>query len=237
MTTNAFDQPIGPALPDFTPPARLEATTLEGRFATLTPLDIEAHGGALFEGLGRKEHASQWTYMMAAPEAFTREAFEAYLRKKTADPDHVAFTVLHNQSNTPAGLCALIRHRPQHASVEIGHVIFDPSHQRTALTTETIYLLLGYAFDSGYRRVEWKCDALNERSVRAARRLGFTFEGVFRNDIVYKGRSRDTAWFSITDGEWVRIKTAFVAWLEPGNFDASGVAISGLRLPATDSSA
>lgn len=232
-SVNDYGQPIGPALPGFTPRPRLTPTTIGGTHVTLSPMDPDAHAGPLHAALGGPEHAHQWTYMMSAPSDHTADACEAYLRQKAADPEHSGFAITHNGTGSFAGLCALIRHRPEHGSVEVGHIIIAPEFQRSAVLTNTVYLLAKHAFDRGYRRFEWKCDALNERSMRAAHRLGFRYEGTFRNDLVYKGRSRDTAWFSITDADWARLEPAYLDWLDPGNFDATGAPRSRL-MPSAD---
>lgn len=225
---NTHNQPIGPPLPRFTPRPRLVPTTLEGTHVTLNPLAIE-HAAQLNAALGSPEHDYQWTYMMSAPLGNKLDDYTSYITAKLNDPAFAGFAITHNESNTFAGSCALIRHRPEHGSVEAGHIIIAPNHQRSPVLTNAVYLLAKHAFDNGYRRFEWKCDALNERSVRAAKRLGFRYEGTFRNDLVYKGRSRDTAWFSITDEEWQTISVAFEAWLAPSNFDSTGNVLTKLN--------
>ena len=220
--TNSFNQPIGPALPDFVAPPRLTPTTIEGTHASLVPIEVEEHSLPLYEVLGTPEHEAMWTYMMKAPAPFTPNGFDGYLRDKLDNPDYENFTILHTESGAPAGMCAFIRHRPEHGSVEIGHVIVAPAYRRTPLLTNAIYLMLKHAFDAGYRRVEWKCDAINERSMAAALRLGFTYEGIFRNDVVYKGRSRDTAWFSIANEQWPDIDSGYRAWFERVAASGSG---------------
>lgn len=226
--SNQHNQPIGPPLPNFTPCPPLTPTTLQGTHVTLTPLTLD-HAEPLHAALGSPEHDHQWTYMMSAPAGNALEHYTDYLNAKLNDPDFAGFAITHNKSNTFAGSCALIRHRPNHGSVEVGHIIITPNHQRSPVLTNAVYLLAKHAFDNNYRRFEWKCDALNERSMRAAKRLGFQYEGTFRNDLVYKRRSRDTAWFSITDAEWPDIQSAFDTWLDPANFNDQGAPKSKLN--------
>src|SRR6185436_15486633 len=142
------------------------------------------------------------------------------------------FTILHEATGTPAGYCSLMRIEPAHRVIEVGNILYLPSLQRTAGATEAMYLLARYVFDTlGYRRYEWKCNALNHPSRAAALRLGFTFEGVFRQHMIVKGRNRDTAWYSMLDSEWPALKTRFERWLSPGNFDDGG----RQRMPLGDS--
>jgi RimJ/RimL family protein N-acetyltransferase len=148
-------------------------------------------------------------------------------RQDSADP--LFFAVVDAASGRAAGVASYLRIDPVNGVIEVGHLAFAPQLQRTRVATEAMYLMMKHAFSLGYRRYEWKCDALNAPSRRAAERLGFTFEGVFRQAIVYKGRSRDTAWFSVIDSEWPVLETAFLAWLDPDNFDADGRQRRSLR--------
>jgi RimJ/RimL family protein N-acetyltransferase len=150
------------------------------------------------------------------------DEWRSRLKSYAASPDPLFFT-LFDENGHPAGICAYLRIAPEHGSIEVGHIHLSTQLQHTRAATEIQYLLMRYAFDDlGYRRYEWKCDALNAPSRRAALRLGFRFEGIFLNAIVYKQRSRDTAWFSITDDEWPKVRHAFEAWLAPENFDDEG---------------
>jgi len=169
-----------------------------------------------------------WTYMMAGP--FAEEAeYLAHLASliESADPKH--YTVIDRSSSRPVGTLALMRIDPASGVIEVGHVAFSPLLQRQRAATEAQFLMMSYVFDTlGYRRYEWKCDALNAPSRRAAERLGFRFEGVFRQAMVYKGRSRDTAWYAVIDRDWPLLRAAFRAWLDPANFDAEGRQRHGL---------
>ena len=200
-------------------PARTE---LAGRQVSLRPLDPRHHAAPLFEAAhGEPADPRLWSYMGYGPFADVA-AFEAWLWRQATVLDPVFYAVV-PAGAAPAGLASYLRLAPADGTIEIGHLLFTPRLQRTIAASETIYLLLAYAFDRlGYRRVEWKCDALNARSRRAAERFGFTFEGVFRQAMVVKGRNRDTAWFAMVDGDWPRHRAAFEAWLAPANRDEAG---------------
>jgi len=163
-----------------------------------------------------------WTYLFdERPER--EEDFDSYLTQLASSEDPLHFAIIESRSKSALGTAALARIEPVHGSIEVGGITFAPRLQRTAAGTESMYLLMRLAFDElGYRRYEWKCDSLNAPSRAAADRYGFTFEGIFRNAVVYKGRSRDTAWYAITDQEWPRVRSAFEAWLDPANFDEHG---------------
>jgi RimJ/RimL family protein N-acetyltransferase len=163
-----------------------------------------------------------WTYLFTQRPASAPE-FHTYLTKLERSEDPLHFAIVEAQSGQAVGTAALMRIEPVHGVIEVGSITFSPRLKQTRAATESMYLLMHRAFDElGYRRYEWKCDSLNAPSRAAALRYGFTFEGIFRNALVYKGRSRDTAWYSITDGEWPRVRAAFEAWLDPANFDAGG---------------
>ncbi|HZT97268.1 MAG TPA: GNAT family protein [Chloroflexota bacterium] len=200
-------------------PARL---TLTGSLVTLRPIDLNTDSRPLFESShdGRDPHL--WEYLFHGP--FPSEAeFRRYLTGLAASTDDIFFTVVERSTSRPSGICSYLRMVPAHGVIEIGHIWFVPALQRTPQATEAIYLLARHVFDDlGYRRLEWKCDARNVRSRRAAERFGFHFEGIFRQHMVVKGRNRDTAWFGMTDGDWAAVKQAFEEWLRPENFDSSG---------------
>jgi len=160
-----------------------------------------------------------WTYLFGGPFASAAE-FRLWLEPRERSEDPLFFAIVDARSNQAAGLAAYLRIDPPHGVIEVGHLAFSPLLQRTAAATEAMFLMMKNVFELGYRRYEWKCDALNAASRRAAERLGFRFEGVFRQAAVYKGRNRDTAWYSITDGEWPFRKQALERWLDPTNFDA-----------------
>jgi RimJ/RimL family protein N-acetyltransferase len=182
-------------------------------------LNSARHGPALWDAF--KGRDDLWTYSSQGPFADAGD-FNTWLAQRAVLDDPFYFTIL-NRHGRALGVATLMEIRPAMRVVEVGHIVFGPALQRTALATESQYLLARHAFEAlGYRRYEWKCDALNAASRRAAERLGFTFEGIFRQHMILKGRSRDTAWYSILDGEWPRIRAAFEQWLMPGNFDESG---------------
>ena len=187
----------------------------------LEPLDPARHGDDLFEA--SRDADATWYYLPYGPFA-GKEEFLAWLRERAPLDDPLAFTIIDRKVGAARGIETLMSIEPEHGSIEIGHIWLSPAIQRTRQATEAIYLLSRYAFDElGNRRYEWKCDAANAPSRRAAERYGFTFEGVFRQHRVVKGRNRDTAWYSITDSEWPSRRAAFEAWLAPDNFDAAGM--------------
>jgi RimJ/RimL family protein N-acetyltransferase len=205
-------------------PARVpNREPLAGVTVRLEPLDPARHARALFEASHDAEAGeSLFRYLPYGPFAGFDE-FKAWLEQCAASKDPLFFAIIDLESDSPRGMASFMRMAPEHGVIEIGHIWFAPSLQRTRSATEAIYLMARHAFDGlGYRRLEWKCDALNEPSRRAAERFGFTFEGVFRQHLVVKDRNRDSAWFSILDGEWPVIRAGFEAWLAPDNFDADG---------------
>ena len=220
MTANEEDQSLGPRV-DARAAPRPERVTRKGRFVTLAPLTLE-HAEALFQyshGPGRDE---VWTYLFNGP--FKDEAeFAADIEVKAKAADPLYFVVLDVRDGRPLGYQSLMRIDPANRAIEVGGIMYTPLLQRTAGATEAQYLFAKYVFDDlGYRRYEWKCNDRNAPSKRAALRLGFTFEGVFRQHMIVKSRSRDTAWFSMLDSEWPARRAAFEQWLAPGNFDAEG---------------
>ena len=200
------------------PPARTE---LRGRYVAMRPLDAGADVSALHEASAGAPET--WTYLGYGP--FEAEsALLRLLRHFEPLEDPLFFTFCPLPEERPSGVASYLRIEPEHGVIEIGHIWLGTQLQRTTAATEGIYLLAANAFDAlGYRRLEWKCDARNERSRRAAERFGFTFEGVFRKHMVVKDRNRDTAWFAITDDEWPRLREAYEAWLDPSNFDEGGM--------------
>ena len=219
---NALEQPIGAPLPDWTDRARPAPVTLNGRYCRLEPLNVQRHGADLLAAHRLDPEGRNWTYLFSGP--FDSDAdFHAYLENQAASTDTQHYAVIEQATQQVVGTLALMRIDPAHGVIEVGHVTFSPKLQRTPISTEAQFLLMGYVFDQlGYRRYEWKCDSLNAPSRAAAQRLGFTFEGIFRQAVVYKGRSRDTAWFAIIDSKWPTLRAAFAAWLSPDNFDAQG---------------
>ncbi|MEQ9641396.1 MAG: GNAT family protein [Alphaproteobacteria bacterium] len=226
--TNEFGQPIGPAVPDWKPARYPDLSTLEGRFCRLERLTAD-HADTLWPALKDAED-SLYTYLPFGPFA-GRAAFETTLRA-LIDRDGLEYYAIVDGEGA-AGIASYMRIDTANGVIEVGGICYSPRLQRTAVASEAMYLMLRHAFETmGYRRYEWKCDALNAPSRAAALRLGFQYEGLFRQAIVYKGRSRDTTWFAITDGDWARVKSAHEAWLEPENFDDQGRQKSALAARA-----
>ncbi len=219
MPHDDHGQPVGEPV-TWNPGAALVPVTLTGRTCRLEPLG-EEHVDGLYSALCLDSPASTWTYMPSGPYA-DRDAFAASLAHLHTIPAMVPLAVV-LPDGTPVGIATFLRIDHVNGTAEVGHISYGSALQRTTAATEAMFLMMSHAFDVvGLRRYEWKCDSLNEPSRRAAVRLGFTFEGVFRHAVVYKGRNRDTAWFAITDAEWPGIKEAFRRWLDPGNFDEHG---------------
>jgi RimJ/RimL family protein N-acetyltransferase len=208
---------------DWTPAARPDRTVLLGTRALLRPVDPDADAESLYA----VSHApvgdpAIWTYLFDGPYESVA-AFEAMLREAASREDPLRYTIARLPEDRPQGMASYMRITPEHGVIEIGNIWFGTPLQRTPAATEAIYLLARHAFDDlGYRRLEWKCNALNAASRRAAERFGFRFEGVFEEHMVVKARNRDTAWYAITDQRWPAIRSAFEDWLAPANFDAGG---------------
>ncbi len=226
--TNSRDQPIGPALPGWRPPERPQHTVLEGCYCRLEPLDAGRHAADLHAANSLDHAGRMWTYLFSGPFA-SLEEFTAWLEAREDSLDPLFYAIVDAETGRAAGLASYLRIDTTHGVIEVGHLAFSPLLQRTRAATEAMYLMMKHAFELGYRRYEWKCDALNAASRRAAERLGFRFEGVFHQAAVYKGRNRDTAWYSIIDSEWPARETAFRAWLDPANFDDDGRQRRALR--------
>jgi RimJ/RimL family protein N-acetyltransferase len=220
--------PVGAPV-DPRPAPRPGRVTLRGRYVTVLPLDPAAHADALFAGLGGRAQDALWVYLHHGP-FVDRSTFEAWVRERAAADDPLLYAIVDAVSGSALGLAALMRLDPPNRVIEVGSIVYSPALQRTRGATEAMYLLARYVFEElGYRRYEWKCNALNAPSRAAALRLGFTFEGVFRQHMIVKGRNRDSAWFSMLDTEWRAIKRAFDAWLAPENFDGEGRQRTPLR--------
>ncbi|MEZ4331972.1 MAG: GNAT family protein [Myxococcota bacterium] len=219
---NEHGQRIGLPVPDWRgarPPVREVVT---GAFCRLEPLDADRHADALFEAYAADPEGVDWTYLPYGPFP-DPAAYRAWLAGKQAARDECFFAIVDPKRDAPVGVAAYLRIQPETGSIEVGHLRHAPALQRTVASTEAMFLMMKRVFDDwGYRRYEWKCDRLNAPSRAAATRLGFRYEGVFRQLMVVKGRNRDTAWFSILDAEWPAIRAAFEAWLDPSNFDAQG---------------
>lgn len=221
VRTNRYGQPIGPAIAGWSARPRPPRAELAGRYCRLEPINPQRHGADLRAAYMEAPDDRDWTYLF--DERPPEGDFDAYLGELASSEDPLHFAIIEQHSEKALGTAALMRIDVTHGSIEVGWITFSPRLKRTAAATESMYLMMRSAFDElGYRRYEWKCDSLNAPSRSAAERYGFTFEGIFRNAVVYKGRSRDTAWYSITDQEWPRVRFAFEAWLDPTNFDERG---------------
>ena len=228
--------PVGEPVEQPDPSPVPEKTALDGRFVTLIPLDPDADAQELFDcSHGDEDTESLWTYMGYGPFR-DRDAMQAWLRDNAELDDPLFLTVHQKSPQRRVGMVSIMSIIPEMGRLEVGHIWYTPQVQRTSVNTESVYLMLSEAFERlPYRRVEWKCDALNERSRAAARRLGFAFEGIFRQHLVVKGRNRDTAWFSILDGEWPTIRKNMETWLYGGDNSNASLRQLNAELPATRS--
>lgn len=194
---------------------------MEGRFCRLEKLDAERHASSLHAANSLDADGRMWTYLAYGP--FESEsAYRAWIDEVSSKSDPLFFAIIDKESGRAIGVASYLRIDPRAGSIEVGHIAYSRLLQGTTAATEAMFLMMQRAFDLGYRRYEWKCDSLNAPSRAAALRLGFTFEGIFRQAVIVKGRNRDTAWFSITDKEWPACREAFQRWLDPANFDDQG---------------
>lgn len=215
---NAYGQPVGDALPDWKAPAFPEHTPMYGRFCRLEPLNPSDHGESLFVANSLDPDARAWTYLPYGP--FTEySAYQSWLNQQATSKDPLFFAIIDLHTQKAVGLAAYLRIDVDVGVIEVGHLKYSNLMQRTPISTEAMFLMAQSAFHQGYRRYEWKCDALNQPSRSAAERLGFTFEGIFRQARVVKGRNRDTAWYSILECEWPTLAQCIAQWLARENFD------------------
>ncbi|MBL4928541.1 GNAT family N-acetyltransferase [Fuscibacter oryzae] len=210
---------FGAAVPDWTPPARPLGEGLEGHWVRLEKLDADAHAADLHRAY--TGHDALWDYMPYGP-FHSAAAYHRWVKEREDSTDPLFYTVRNRETGHCGGVASYLRITPEMGSIEVGHICLSPEIARGRAWTEAMFLMMDWAFRAGYRRYEWKCDALNIPSRRAAQRLGFSYEGVFRQAAVVKGRNRDTAWFAIIDKEWPALAEAYRAWLSPSNFDAKG---------------
>ena len=231
--TNPLGQPIGSPVPGWTARSAPAREPLEGCWCRLEPLDPERHAASLFAANRHDVEGRNWTYLPYGPFA-TLSEYRAWLEPASRGSDPLFYAVLGGRGDGATGVASFLRIDPGHGSIEVGHINFSPLLQRTPAATEAMFLMMEHAFERGYRRYEWKCNALNAASRRAAQRLGLSFEGVFRQAGVVKGCNRDTAWYAAIDREWPALRDAFRRWLDPANFDEQGrqrVALSELTAP------
>jgi len=218
---NALGQPVGFAVPDWTAPPEPPATPIDGRYCRVEPVDVGRHAADLYSAHARDADARSWTYLPYGPFA-TEADYRDWMTATCLGNDPRFFAIVDRQTGRAAGLASYLRIQPAIGSIEVGHVNFSPVLRHTRAATEAMYLMMKRAFDLGYRRYEWKCDALNAPSRAAAERLGLSFEGIFRQATIYKGRNRDTAWYAAVDRDWPALARAFETWLAPSNFDDAG---------------
>jgi RimJ/RimL family protein N-acetyltransferase len=229
---STVNKPVGVSLPNWKPPPAPRREAIEGHWCRLEPLDPELHAEEIFEAVA--SDPSLFTYLASYGPFGTVAEYRAWMKETCLGDDPLFFAIRAGAEGTAAGVASFLRIAPASGSIEVGHILFAPSLQRTPAATEAMFLMMEKAFELGYRRYEWKCDSLNAASRAAAQRLGLSCEGVFRQATVYKGRNRDTAWYAAIDSEWPQLREAFLAWLDPGNFDEDGrqrVRLSELTAP------
>ncbi len=224
---NEWGQPVGEPVPGWTPPSPPSRDAMQGRWCRVEPLDAARHADGLFAAYAAAPDARGWTYLPRGPFADRGDCHD-WARACAAGDDPLFHAVLDPGGGHAVGVASYLRIAPAAGSIEVGHIHFAPALQRTPAATESMYLMMRRAFELGYRRYEWKCDSLNAPSRVAAQRLGFAYEGTFRQALVYKGRNRDTAWYAIIDAEWPALRSAFERWLDPANFDAEGRQVRSL---------
>jgi RimJ/RimL family protein N-acetyltransferase len=219
---NALGQRVGFPLPDWSPRARPPKSELLGRFCRLAPLDPERHARELFEADSGDKEGRDWTYLPRGPYP-SFDLYRLWAEEAAKKEDPLVYAIIESESGCAVGVASYMRIDPPNGVIEVGGIHLSPRLKRRAAATEAMYLMMRRVFDElQYRRYEWKCDALNAASRAAALRLGFRYEGLFRQASVYKGRNRDTAWFSVIDREWPELRAAFEGWLDPANFDVEG---------------
>jgi RimJ/RimL family protein N-acetyltransferase len=218
---NDLGQAIGPPVPGWTPRPRPAREPMAGTVCRLEPLDADRHAVDLFAANRADESGRMWTYLSYGPfDSF--DEYVAWVRGASRSDDPLFFAIVDAASGTARGVASYLRIDQANGTIEVGHIAYSPALQRTRAATEAMYLMMWRAFALGFRRYEWKCDALNAPSRAAAQRLGFSYEGVFRQAVVYKGRNRDSAWYAAIDREWPALDAAFKRWLDPSNFDPEG---------------
>ncbi|MGB2201325.1 MAG: GNAT family N-acetyltransferase [Pseudooceanicola atlanticus] len=224
MTTS---RPIGPVITDWTePPVPPEGLTLTGRYVHLEPMRAEAHAALIFRQIEGEDWL--WDYMPAGPFGSAAQ-FHRYIRGTEEVKDPFFLAIREGKGGPAVGFASFCNIKPATGSIEVGFILMSPRLQRTCAATEAMFLMMQWALEAGYRRYEWKCNALNMPSRRAAQRLGFSYEGVFRQHMVVKGRNRDTAWFAMIDRDWPALREAYDVWLSPANFAADGTQRESLR--------
>jgi len=230
---NELGQPIGFPLPRWRAPPPPPREPMAGRYCRVEPVDPARHARELHDANMRDPSGPAFTYLGVGPFP-TYESYLTWLETSCLGDDPLFHAIVDTASGRAVGVASFMRIDTRNGVIEVGHLNYSPLLQRTRAATEAMYLMMKRAFELGYRRYEWKCDALNAPSRAAAQRLGFSYEGIFRQAVVYKGRNRDTAWYAMIDAEWPQIDAAFTCWLDPANFDADGrqrTSLSSLTAP------
>lgn len=220
-SVNELGLPIGFALPGWTPPPRPPREPMLGRYCRVEPLEIERHAAQLYAANRTDAEQRIWTYLGYGPFE-SLDSYVDWMARVCGGDDPLFHAIVDDATGQALGVASYLRIEPNSGSIEVGHINYSPLLQRTPAATEAMYLMMRRAFELGYRRYEWKCDALNARSRAAAQRYGLSYEGIFRQATVYKGRNRDTAWYAAIDREWPALRAAFEQWLDPANFDLDG---------------
>ena len=218
---NVLGQPIGFSLPNWRQPETPSREPMDGHFCRMEPLDPALHAASLHAANAMDAEGRMWTYLPYGP-FDTLDSYRAWADEMCRRSDPLFYAVIDRATGRAVGVASYLRIDPPGGSIEMGHICYSPLLQRTPAATEAMFLMIERAFTLGYRRCEWKCDSLNDPSRAAALRLGFSFEGVFRQATVVKGRNRDTAWFAMIDRDWPLLRDAFHRWLHPTNFDEQG---------------
>lgn len=224
---NQLGQTIGDHLNDWHAPKVPSIPTIVGQYCRLERANPERHAQELFAAKSQDREHRNWTYMPYGP-FNTANEYKAWMESNCVSNNPMFYTVIDHKTQKATGVASYLRIKPDSGSIEVGHIHFSPLLQGKPAATEAMYLMMDYAFSLGYRRYEWKCDALNTPSRKAAQRLGLSYEGIFRQATVYKKRNRDTAWFAAIDEEWPELKQAFQKWLDPDNFHQNGIQKSRL---------
>lgn len=218
---NELGQPVGPPLPGWKGAERPPRSAMAGRYCRVEPLDPARHAEDLYRASALDSSRRNFTYLLSGPfDSF--EAYRQWMESSCLGDDPLFHAIVDADTGKAAGVAAYMRIDPRNGTIEIGNINYSPLLQRKRAATEAMYLMMKRVFEMGYRRYEWKCDTLNAPSRAAAQRLGFSYEGIFRQAVVYKGRSRDTAWYSVIDSEWPALERAFQRWLDPANFGDRG---------------
>jgi RimJ/RimL family protein N-acetyltransferase len=221
MNFNELGQPVGPPMPGWKGVERPPRAVMAGRYCRVEPIDLARHADDLYRANTLDPSKRNFTYLLSGPfDSF--DAYRRWLESSCLGDDPLFHAIVDADTGKAAGVASYMRIDPGNGVIEVGNINYSPLLQRKRAATEAMYLMMKRVFELGYRRYEWKCDSLNAPSRAAAQRLGFSYEGIFRQAIIYKGRSRDTAWYAAIDSEWPELERAFLRWLDPANFDATG---------------